>query len=173
MIFNKVRVESKQLLGYSTKFFILFLDANDIELFAIPIEFPTYTRINQERIQPVKTIFNSLSTLWADHISKYVISSEKHKEYFGNLVLTDGTKIPIRPSDAVILREFVEFPIEVNDGLIDAKLTMFVENESKEEESLEDLNKQLEEAVKNEDFVKAAEINAKIKTLQSNNTSEN
>lgn len=96
-------------------------------------------------------------------IERLYISSMQNNTYFAELqVVRDGLEesIDLRPSDGIALAVRLKLPIFVADELLSLSKTKSTKDRSSEPESLE---KQLERAVENEDYERAAKIRDLIK----------
>jgi len=124
----------------------------------IPIE--TITRTNfQIETTPTEKPRPSIWTICRELLKKtgvkdLVIEELVNEEYFSYIIMEDDSKIPIRPSDMIMMFMYEkDIPIKIDEKLLTKTSTP----------SLEGLQDQLKTAVENEDFKLAADLQKLIR----------
>lgn len=136
------------------------LDDNDQEIIKINIEVLTADIIKSE-INNMGRYKKSIWEVVSDLIKekepiKYVIETEKNKEYFGYFYFNKtDEKLFMRPSDGMITSFIIDIPIYIENSLLDSNLI------KTKNETIEDINEQIKKAISEENYDLAAELKQK------------
>ena len=127
-----------------------------------------------ENIKPPRPITHDLLASIIDlsemHIEKLLISHIKNNTYFAELhIIKNGIlqTLDLRPSDGLALAVRLQIPIFIDEVLFSKEISK--SSKSPVSSKLESLEKQLKEAVENEDYEKAASIRDQIKSQDKSN----